>query len=88
MPGLNRRHSLVTPIDWKQACLRVWLAGEKPRRHSLVTPIDWKHGGSSTTADWLDGGRHSLVTPIDWKLDRVDIGRHAEARSPFFGDAY
>ena len=39
----QRRHSLVTPIDWKP----VVFPDHNPqlfilRRHSLVTPIDWK----------------------------------------------
>ncbi len=39
---LRGRHSLVTPIDWKQVMKALKGDVNGGCRHSLVTPIDWK----------------------------------------------
>ena len=62
-----RRHSLVTPIDWKLNTL-IPVTFIFYSRHSLVTPIDWKPLDLARQHDRAMKGRHSLVTPIDWKL--------------------
>ncbi len=62
----TRRHSLVTPIDWKPVAAQLPIPSIR-RRHSLVTPIDWKHEHRARPGAGQDASRHSLVTPIDWK---------------------
>ena len=65
--ALVRRHSLVTPIDWKRPWVKVTKKVDKASRQSLVTPIDWKPVKPPEAVDVGLGGRQSLVTPIDWK---------------------
>ena len=42
------RHSLVTPIDWKQLLPLCRSKFQIKSRHSLVTPIDWKRSLAGT----------------------------------------
>ncbi len=55
-PLCRRRHSLVTPIDWKHPTARRIFRWEGRSRHSLVTPIDWKLAASKRSAEIVRGG--------------------------------
>ena len=63
----DRRHLLVTPIDWKPGEGIEMAEHAGLRRHLLVTPIDWKPLPDESMSHDSLWSRHLLVTPIDWK---------------------